>query len=405
LMIIKSLSLSNFRIFRRLEIEFDPQFTLLFGENAQGKTSLLEAVHLMSILTSPIAGNDKEMVHLASHDEEIPVGRLVSVINKKGKNHTIEIRLVLQKTRSGSVRIRKQVLIDGVRKKLFDAVGFFNSVLFLPQTMRIVEDGPDQRRRYLDQTLSQVFPGYVKALDKFQKGVLKRNALLKQLFETGGDQNQLLYWDRMIAENAAVLIKLRTQTVFELQDRVRDKYFQLTQGKETLDILYDPSFDPGQGLKPQMNITGLKYQTFKLGLDEIAEEYEKRLLKLRRDEINRGVTIIGPHRDDMVFMINGVDLGIYGSRGQIRSAVMALKFCEMEWLEEKTGEMPVLLLDETLAELDKNRRDDLLKVLDNGGQVILTTADLDLFSEEFTNKCKVLEIKMGKIHQTDKAGN
>ena len=404
-MIIKSLSLSNFRIFRRLEIEFDPQFTLLFGENAQGKTSLLEAVHLMSILTSPIAGNDKEMVHLASHDEEIPVGRLVSVINKKGKNHTIEIRLVLQKTRSGSVRIRKQVLIDGVRKKLFDAVGFFNSVLFLPQTMRIVEDGPDQRRRYLDQTLSQVFPGYVKALDKFQKGVLKRNALLKQLFETGGDQNQLLYWDRMIAENAAVLIKLRTQTVFELQDRVRDKYFQLTQGKETLDILYDPSFDPGQGLKPQMNITGLKYQTFKLGLDEIAEEYEKRLLKLRRDEINRGVTIIGPHRDDMVFMINGVDLGIYGSRGQIRSAVMALKFCEMEWLEEKTGEMPVLLLDETLAELDKNRRDDLLKVLDNGGQVILTTADLDLFSEEFTNKCKVLEIKMGKIHQTDKAGN
>jgi len=404
-MIIKTLSLSNFRIFRRLEIDFDRQFTLFCGDNAQGKTSLLEAVHLMSILTSPIAGNDKEMVNLASQNDATPVGRLVSVINKNGKNHNIEIRLILHKTRSGTFCLRKQVLIDGIRKKLFDAVGFFNSVLFLPQTMRIVEGSPVERRRYLDQTLSQVFPGYVKALDKFQKGVVKRNALLKQLFETGGDQNQLLYWDKMIVENAAVLIKLRNQVISELWDRVRDKYLRLTNGRETLEILYAPSFFPNRDPGPQRSIGGINIQNIEMDMDEIAEEYEKRLLKMRRDEINRGVTLIGPHRDDMVFMINGVDLGVYGSRGQIRSAIMALKFSEMEWLKEKTGETPVLLLDETLAELDKNRREDFLNVIDNNGQAILTTADLDLFSKEFISRCKVLEIKMGKINQPDLAEN
>lgn len=395
---ILSLSLTNFRPFKRLEVDFAEKLTLLYGKNAQGKTSILEAVHFLSILTSPIAGYDRELINFLCMSDDQPVSRITASINKNGKTHRIEVRLIIEPARNGNSRMRKEVLIDGVKRRLFDVVGFFNSVIFLPQMTRIIEDGPEDRRRYLDQTLSQAYPGYMKALSQYQQGITRRNALLKQLSEQGGDENQLLYWDQLISENGAILIQARNQSILEIGRLAESKHTYLTKGSEILTINYQPAFDPWRGELAQLSLSTENTEQSILSTDEISLIFQKRLLEVRKEEIRRGVTTIGPHRDDLLFLANGVDLGVYGSRGQIRTAVMALKFAEKDWLEEKSGDLPVLLLDETLAELDLDRRGDLLQMLKNGGQAILTTADLELFDPGFIDGCRSLKIEDGKIN-------
>jgi DNA replication and repair protein RecF len=394
---IQSLSLTNFRAFKRLEIEFAEHLTLLHGSNAQGKTSILEAVHFLSILTSPLAGYDRELVNFLCLNDDQPVSRLVAIIKRKEKTHRIEIRLILDPILNGNNRLRKEVLIDGVKRRLFDVVGFFNSVIFLPQMTRIIEDGPEDRRKYLDQTLSQAFSGYLKALSHYQKGITKRNALLKLLNEKGGDEKQLIYWDQLISENGAILLQARNKSIFELGNLAAQKHFDLTLGGEALELIYQPSFNPWNGESPQLSLPPKINDRPHLNTDEIQNKFQKALEGSRREEIRRGVTTIGPHRDELLFTVNGVNLGIFGSRGQIRTALMSLKFAEMDWLKEKSDELPVLLLDETLAELDLNRRGDLLKMLENGGQAILTTADLELFEQDFINRCVSLKIEAGRI--------
>lgn len=400
---ISNLSLSNFRIFKRLEMDFPNRLTLLVGNNAQGKTSVLEAIHFLSILTSPLASNDREAINLLALKDELPISRLVGHIQKKGKTHKIEIRLILNGTQNGSQRLRKEVLIDGVKKRLFDAIGFFNSVLFLPQMTRILEEGPDERRKYLDQLFSQAFPGYVRALSNYQQALSRRNALLKMLFDKNGDRDQLLYWDNLLSTNGATIIETRLKSIREFEVFVSEQYSRLTGEKETIRLVYQPSFDgysSKNGLKNgQASLVPMPEENTVLNYDEIKDQFAARLKELRSEEIRRGVTTIGPHRDELRFYSNEMDLGVYGSRGQIRTAVMALKIAETQWLREKTGELPVLLLDETLAELDESRRGDLLNSLGLEEQAILTTTDLGLFSTEFTETCQIWGVSGGVIQK------
>ncbi len=394
---ILSLSLTNFRPFKRLEIEFSDKLTLFYGKNAQGKTSILEAVNFLSILTSPIAGYDRELINFLCLDDDQPVGRITASIKKAEKIHRIEVRLILDTVRNGNNRLRKEVLIDGVKRRLFDVVGFFNSVIFLPQMTRIIEDGPEDRRRYLDQTLSQALPGYMKALSRYLKGITRRNALLKLLSEKGGDINQLAYWDKLISENGAILIQARSQAVLELSQIAGIKHGSLTEGSENLEIAYRPAFDPWDCGLLKLPFLMDNPEQSNLSIDEICIKFQEKLTEVRNEEIRRGITTIGPHRDDLLFSVNGIDLGMFGSRGQIRTAIMSLKFAEMDWLQEKSGDRPVLLLDETLAELDLNRRSDLLHMLQNGKQAIITTADMELFDQGFIDGCMSLKIEDGRI--------
>ena len=398
---INTLSLSNFRIFKRLEMDFPSRLTLLLGNNAQGKTTVLEAVHFLSILTSPLASNDREVINVLALKDDLPISRLVAQVEKQGKQHKIEVRLILNGTKNGYQRLRKEVLIDGVKKRLFDAIGFFNSVLFLPQMTRIIEDGPDERRKYMDQLLSQAFPGYVRALSNYQQALSRRNALLKQLFDKGGDQEQLVYWDDMISTNGAVIIGARMKSIRDFEGFLGEQFQRLTDSKETIRMDYQPSFNGARKNGEQMNLESIPAGTEVLSYEQIKEHFMSRLKELRAEEIRRGVTTIGPHRDEIRFYSNDMDLGIYGSRGQIRTAVMAMKISETQWLKEKTGELPVLLLDETLAELDELRRNDLLDSLGLEEQAILTTTDLGLFSESFKKTCQTWQVSAGVIRKLD----
>jgi DNA replication and repair protein RecF len=399
-MIINHLSLTNFRVFSRLELEFPSKLNMIVGRNAQGKTSILEGIHLLSLLTSPIASNDHQMVNFLCLEEEIPVGRLVATIEKADKTHSIEVRLIFVKGNHGGSRLRKEVLIDGNKRKLLDSVGFFNSVLFLPQMMRIIEDGPHERRKYFDRTLSQAYPNYVRALSRYNQAITKRNALLKQLFEQGGPRDQLGYWDDLVAENGALIIFLRDAAVKSMNEHMLSHHDQLTNGDEKIILVYQPSLEI-PGAKIDLNhVKKLQADHHIPDKAQIKELFLKRLLDLQNEEVRRGVTTIGPHRDDLRFFSNGLDLGVYGSRGQIRTAIMTLKFAELNWLEEKTGETPVLLLDETLAELDHNRRENLMHVLEKNSQSIMTTTDLHLFDNAFISKNTIWQIHEGKIKES-----
>jgi len=398
-MIIWQLSLTNFRAFKRLELDFSSNLNIIVGKNAQGKTSVLEAVHLLSLLTSPIARHDKQMIRFLALEDEISVGRLVAVVEKAQKPHHIEVRLIIGGNGNGTSRLRKEVIIDGSKRKLLDAVGFFNSVIFLPQMTRIIEDGPDERRKYLDRTLSQAFPRYVRALSTYNQGITRRNALLKQIFENEGSRDQLVYWDELIAEHGAVIIHARVNAVRALSKSMHLQYEKLTHGSEQIMLSYLPSIVLSKENGEQSVLSLVDQFTEKISVDEIKEIFLRQLKDKQDEEVRRGVTTLGPHRDEMRFIANNIDLGIYGSRGQIRTAVMALKLAEVYWLTEQTGETPVLLLDETLAELDQQRRQGLLGALEQNSQSILTTTDLHLFTPAFVDKCRVWGIHEGEIKE------
>jgi DNA replication and repair protein RecF len=262
----------------------------------------------------------------------------------------------------------------------------------------MVEGGPEERRRYLNLALSQALPQYAASLTDYQRALTQRNALLKLIGERSGDPGQLEYWDEQIARIGTRIISARIHAVLELERLARRFHHELTRGQEMLRLDYQPAYDP---LPAPPNQKPLDMDTpvdrSKLTAEEICQGFIAQLKKLRGEEIARGVTTIGPHRDELRFFANGIDLGVYGSRGQGRTTVLSMKLAEVAWMKSKTGQWPVLLLDEVMAELDPARRLDLLARLQDAEQSMLTTTDLDLFSPEFTQTAQTWRIKAGQV--------
>ena len=264
--------------------------------------------------------------------------------------------------------------------------------------MRILEGGPDERRKYLNLMISQAVPDYARALSDYHQAVTQRNALLKQLGERGGDQDQLLYWDDLISQRGAQIMQARIRTIDEIEKVAAEIHQQLTQNQEVMRLVYQPAFDPagqenGQAALPM----AVDVSWEKLSVEDIYSGMMNRLARIRREEIARGSTTIGPHRDEMRVLSNRIDLSDFGSRGQARTALLALKLAEVKWLYQKAGSWPVLLLDETLAELDQKRRSDLLNALRDCEQAILTTAEKDQFGQEFLQPNSVWQVHGGRV--------
>jgi DNA replication and repair protein RecF len=395
---ITHLSLTNFRTFTRLDVEFPRRTLLLIGDNAQGKTSLLEAIFFLATFSSFHTQTDRQLISFHENHAELVVTRIVAEIEKKGKSARIEVRLILENGATVSPRLRKEILVDGVKKKAVDALGELNAVLFLPQMLRILEGSPEDRRRYINMVLSQIIPGYGEALSLYSRALEQRNALLKLLAERGGDQGQLDYWDDLLSEHGSRIIHARINALQDLEGLAGGIHLSLTAKSEVLRFLYQPSYDPLPLPEGQL-ILPMKSSADRSGyaLDQIKVGFMEKLTKLRADEIQRGITTIGPHRDELRFSVNGMDLGDYGSRGQARTAILSVKLAEVEWMKARSGEYPILLLDETLAELDPARRTDLLTALDQSDQAILTATDLSHFPAEFLSKSDRWTVSAGKI--------
>ncbi len=397
-MYLTHLSLTDFRIFSRFDQDVPQNALILIGDNAQGKTSLLEAVYYLSSLDSFQASNSVELINFSALQNDLAICRIVADYQKGDSNHHLEIRIIRDTHSNGNSSIRKEILLDGQQKKINSVIGHFNAVLFLPHMLQIATGSPQLRRHYLNLTLSQVDPRYTEALSEYNKALSQRNALLKQLFERSGDPDQLSYWDESLTQSGSYIIHARIHAIRNLGQLSASIHQELTRGEEILRLSYLPSYEPLPAPPGQIELPlEDPFDRSGLGIEEIEEGFREKLLQQQKEEISRGMTTYGPHRDDLRFISNGIDLGNFGSRGQLRTALLAIKLAEVAWLKEKNGHWPVLLLDEVLAELDDPRRQDLLDRLAKTEQSLLTTTDLNLFSDEFRKTAGRWEIRNGQL--------
>lgn len=404
-MYLTHISLTNFRNFARLDTEVPPGAVVLLGANGQGKTSLLEAIYYLATFTSFHAQHDRELVNFLAAREQLAVGRIVARFRRENPsgqgsgNHVIEVRLIQESNGyNGPARLRREVLIDGIKRKVSEALGEFLAVLFLPHMVEVIGGAPEERRRFLNLALAQIVTGYSRDLTDYSGALSQRNALLKQLAENSGDPSQLDYWDELLAAKGAALIQARIRAIQELELLMARYHRELTRGESVIRLQYQPAYDPlpqppGQYTLPidsPVDRSGLTLEQIRLG-------FEEALLRQREYDIARGATTLGPHRDELRFLENGIDLGTFGSRGQVRTALLSLKIAEVAWIKARSGFSPVLLLDEALAELDPGRRKDFLERLTGEQQILLTTTDLALFSSEFVRRATLWHINAGRL--------
>lgn len=397
-MFLKRLSLTHFRAFSRLDLEFPRRVILFTGKNAQGKTTILEAIAFLANFSSFHASHDRQLLNFNMPNEPIMVGRIIGEFERQGRDHSIEVRFIQEFNGQTQGRFKKQVLLDGVQKKIGELYGKFNVVYFLPQMARIIEGSPSDRRAYLDEILSQVEPGYARNLYFYNKALSQRNALLKALFESNGDLGQLEAWDDLLATHGSMIMRGRIHALDELERQGLEIHHRLTRAQEVMRFQYNPSYDPEETDSNQLSLpveVSKSYTDY--SHQDIESGFREALRKNRRQDMTRGVTTIGPHRDEFRFLSNGIDLGLYGSRGQTRSALLSLKFAEVEWMKNRTGESPVLLLDEIMAELDPERREDLLLLIDDVEQAMLTTTDKMMFPTEFVSRSETWLVHEGIV--------
>ncbi|HEY4689551.1 MAG TPA: DNA replication/repair protein RecF [Anaerolineae bacterium] len=401
-MYLRHLSLTNFRAYARLELELPAGPILIHGDNAQGKTSLLEAVYYLATAKSPHTSSDRQLIHwLAGEEGLTPYARLVGDVSRTDRAARIEMTLLLERANTADgYRFRKQIRVSGGAIRAADLAGQMNVVLFLPQDVDTVGDSPGERRRYLDNVLSQIDPDYIRAIDRYADVLAQRNALLKQLQETGGDPDQLAYWDdQLVADGVAITLKraLALEALSRSADRI---HRDLTGGHADLRLRYQPALDATRSPTAEYQMV-LRLDVPAAVADPRRAEaaFHAQLEERRSEEIEAGMTLVGPHRDDFRFISDQIDLGTYGSRGQQRSAILALKLAEVEWIKDKAGDWPILLLDEVLAELDIRRRAYLLARLDRVSQALMTTADPTLFSKEFRSRARMLHVTAGRIEE------
>ncbi len=397
---IEHLSLTNFRNYARLEITFPSNRPIvLHGANAQGKTSLLEAIYYLAASKSPYTASDRQLIHWRAEDEPVQFARLSAEVNSKQQGfNRLELTLIMERANDGSPRFKKSIRVNGADKRVMDLVGLVAVVLFLPQDLSLIEGSPVERRTFMDNTLSQVDRSYAQALNTYEKVLPQRNALLKRIAEGQSGVSELAYWDEQLVTSGSILISLRQKFLRELELSAQQAHLDLTGRHEILTLSYQPSFLPtveGTG-QLSFNTLGLDLHR-ELSPDEIAPQFADRLSAEQRESLVRGVTLCGPHRDELRLNINNRDAGLYGSRGQARTAVMALKLAELAWMKERIGEWPILLLDEVVAELDSQRRAYLLERIDGVTQTLLTTAEMEIFPAAFVQRATVWQVTDGTI--------
>ncbi len=390
-MYCEKLNLKDFRNYRRLELGLSPGLTVFQGENAAGKTTLLEALYLLATTKSPRAGADQELV---SFEAEAEFGapaftRLSAQVERLDGKIEAEILVVRDDKNQPATTPnagRKRVKLNGAPAKAVDLIGKINVVLFSPEDLDLIIGTPALRRRYLDVTLSQIDHRYLRQWQTFAKVLAQRNSFLRNLRERrqdirgrrmGGEpaQDELSIWNEELIKSGAYLVQRRREALLALNERAATLHAHLTGLLSSLlqdpsggfEIVYQPSFD------------------LQTATDEsaVAARFEAQLAEVRSQELRRGMSLVGPHRDDFSFRLAGSDLAVYGSRGQQRTAVLALKLAEVGWMEAQTGDRPILLLDDILSELDASRRQYVLDTVQaRAEQVLITTTDLNLFGEQ-----------------------
>ncbi len=409
LMHITHLSLTNFRNYGRLELTLPAGPTLLHGHNAQGKTNLLEAIYYLATTRSPQAEQDQQLINWDAQQSAdlVIVSRLMAHIATKTGEHHVEMRLIMEQNprlREGGYRFQRQVLVDRRKVRLMDLLGNLRVVLFIPEDIQLITGSPGQRRRYLDVTLCQIDPLYCRRLSEYNKLLEQRNALLRQIMEGGSSQDVLpVYNERLAALGSHIFARRATFLDALSREAQRIHYEELTDGRETIRIHYLPRLeaagDSVKGVDVDLMAVGQWLTEQQTNLEAVQKKFTQVIAAAKAHDMARGTTSVGPHRDDWSLQLNGRSLASYGSRGQQRTAILALKMAEINWMTKMTGETPILLLDEVVAELDEQRRALLLNYVKGVNQAILTATDPAMFTQEFLQQATSFTVTNGRVEQ------
>jgi DNA replication and repair protein RecF len=401
---VEHLSLKNFRNYARLEVSLPTSTILLHGQNAQGKTNFLEALYYLATSSSPYATSDRQLINWRAEQEAMPFAQIsADILLANRAVNRLSITLVREEANTPSERFKKEIRLNGVIKRRVDILGLLTVVLFLPQDLVLVEGSPQHRRHYMNTTLEQVNAAYNEALMLFEKVLTQRNALLKQIGRKQAKAHELDYWDDQLTRSAGVIIAERQKFLREIEVEAARVHRELTNQAEDLKLAYVPSFEPTAAGDGQLSfaIPGLDLHR-QISAEQIAPQYLAALQANQREEIERGMTLFGPQRDDLRFYVNGRDLSLYGSRGQARTAVMAVKLAELAWMQQKMGEAPLLLLDEVISELDEQRRAYLLDRVRGVPQAVLTTTEPNIFTPTFLETATLWQVRAGQIDTLEK---
>lgn len=396
-MYLKSLRLINFRNYVRLDASYAPGIILLHGANAQGKTNFLEAINYLSTANSSHARNDRQLIHFDTAEDLMPFARLDATVERRDGLQEVALTIGLKRG-----RLQKRIELNGIKKKVQEYVGEINVVLFLPEDIDLIASGPSLRRRYLNTIISQIDKTYYRTLLEYDDVLSQRNAQLKMLAERGIRthlDDHMAFWDDKLIEAGAYIILRRQQTVARLDEMASRIHSELTGYNEFLRFAYQPRLDLGYYAAHQLSFdlsSNLIREGSVLTLQEVERRFRNALQKARQEELARGVTVVGPHRDDVRFLVNDVDMTLYGSRGQQRTSALTLRLSEMALIQEKRNEAPLLLLDDVMSELDQNRRLYMLNLLSRYPQVFITTTDLGPFPKEFLASTRIIRVEQGR---------
>lgn len=355
---INSLKLKNFRNYDYLEIELDDHTNIFYGDNAQGKTNILESLYLCSTTKSHRGTKDKDMIQFGQEESHIE-----AMVEKNGISY--EIDLHLKKNNPKGIAINKVPI-----RKASELFGIIHIVFFSPEDLNIIKNGPSERRRFIDMELSQLDKVYLKNLSDYNKVVIQRNHLLKEMAFKEGLEETLDIWDMQLIEYGNRVIDRRKKFINQVNEIISDIHKRLTGNKEDIELVYEPG-------------------TGSLSL-------EQAVLKNRERDIRMKSTSAGPHRDDICFLNHGIDIRKFGSQGQQRTAALSLKLSEIELVKRLTDHKPILLLDDVLSELDKHRQNYLLDSITDI-QTLITCTGVDEFVNHRFSVNKVFHVHEGQI--------
>lgn len=364
---IKNLRLRNFRNYDSLNISFAEAFNIIYGNNAQGKTNIIEAIFLCASGRSHRTAKDNELLKYEAGGFNIKL-----LFEKAGIDEEIEIAFNSEE--------RKKIKINEIPlKKIGDLMGHLNAIIFSPEDLLLIKQGPAERRRFIDITLSQLRPSYFYDLQQYAKILYQRNTLLKTIMMRRELEATLDIWDKHLVKTGLRIMKARNSFVVKLNSLAKIRHEKLTNGEENLNLEYSPSF-------------GIDKKSSDAELEEI---FTKLLEKNRGREIQKGISIFGPHRDDINIFLNGESTKIYGSQGQQRTSVLSMKLAEIDLMKEESGDYPVLLLDDVLSELDDRRKEQLLDSI-GGMQTFITCTDRRFFKRS-TENAEFFYVENGKL--------
>lgn len=359
-MIVKRVELSNFRNYKLLQLNLDEKTNILYGNNAQGKTNVLESVYVCSTTKSHRTNRDVELIHLGSDEAHIKI-----FIEKNNREQRIDIHLRKNKT--------KGIAINGIPiKKASELFGIFNVVIFSPEDLNIIKKGPAERRKFMDMELCQLDKIYVYNLTNYNKIIAQRNKLLKDIYFRPELKQTLDVWDSQLAEYGAKIIERRIRFIEEINDIIKPIHKKLTGGVENIRIIYQKNCEE--------------------------KDLINHLKENRDKDIKYKATSVGPHKDDILFFNDEQNIRVYGSQGQQRTMALSLKLAEIELVKKIINDLPVLLLDDVLSELDSERQNHLLKSLNNI-QTIITCTGLDEFIENRFKINKIFQVADGNVKE------